>query len=186
MIKDFWSKLDKKQRYMVAAAIVVVALALVLELIIFPIGEAMAKVKRYVATNEVKLAEMMQLDAEFARHRNMLASVNQVISARGTNFSLFSYLEKKAAEARVKGNIKQMSASRGTQTASFEEALVDLRLEKITIKQLTEFLYLVESPDELVKIKKITVNKMKDSPEYLSAQMQVSSIVLFQQHRGGS
>ncbi len=186
MIKDFWGKLDKKQRYMVAAAMAVVALALILELVIFPISEAMGKVKRYVAANEIKLAEMMQLDAEFAHHRNMMASVNQVMSARGTNFSLFSYLEKKAAEARVKGNIKQMSASRGAQTAAFEEAVVDMRVEKITIKQLAEFLYLVESPDELVKIKKITVNKMKDSPEYLSAQMQISSISSPQRRLGGN
>jgi len=186
MIKDFWGKLDKKQRYMVAAAVAVVTLALILELVIFPISEAMAKAKRYVAANEAKLAEMVQLDAEFARHRGQLASLQQVFSARGADFSLFSYLEKRALQARVKGNIKQMSASRGTQTAAFEEALVDLRLEKITIKQLTEFLYLVESPDELVKIKKITINKMKDSPEYLSAQMQIASVALPEQRRGGN
>jgi hypothetical protein len=52
---------------------------------------------------------------------------------------------------------------------------MDMRLEKITIKQLADFLYFVESPADLVRIKKITINKMKESPEYLNAQLQISS-----------
>lgn len=185
-MKEFWNNLDKRQRYMLAAAVAVVVLALILELVIFPIGDALARVRRSVAANEVKLAEMRQIDAEFARQRNQFASLQQVFSTRGKDFSLFSYLERCALQARVKGNIKQMSASRGTQTATFEEALVNLHLEQITVKQLTEFLYLVESPDQWVKIKKINVAKMKDSPEYLSAQMQIASILPPQQRRGGN
>jgi len=185
MIKEFWSKLEKKQRYMVAGAGVVVFIALLLELVIFPFGEAMAKSRRYVAANQVKLEEMVQLDAEFAWHRDKRASINQVISTRSAEFSLFSYLERKAAQARVKGNIKQMNASRGTQSAAFEETVVDLQLEKITIRQLTDFLYLAESPDDLVRIKRINVNKMKESPEYLNAQMLIASITAPGQRRGG-
>jgi hypothetical protein len=78
-----------------------------------------------------------------------------------------------------------MNSSKGTQSISLEESLIDMNLEKITIKQLTDFLYFVESPADLVKIKKITVNKMKESPEYLNAQLQISSFqTLGQQQRG--
>jgi len=185
MIKEFWNKLEKRQRYMVAGAGALVFILLLLELVIFPFGEAMAKSRRYVAANQVKLEEMVQLDAEFARHRDKMASINEVISTRSAGFSLFSYLEKKAAQARVKGNIKQMNASRGTQSAAFEETVVDLQLEKITIRQLTDFLYLAESPDDLVRIKRINVNKMKESPEYLNAQMLIASITAPGQRRGG-
>ncbi|MDX9817045.1 MAG: hypothetical protein RBT06_08940, partial [Smithellaceae bacterium] len=112
MIKAFWDKLEKKQRYMVVAA-AFVFFALVLELVIFPFGEAVAKAKRQVAANQIKLEEMIQLDGEFARHRYRMAQIKQVMSTRTSEFSLFSYLEKKAIQARVKGNIKQMNASRG-------------------------------------------------------------------------
>ena len=54
MIKAFWDKLEKKQRYMVVAA-AFVFFALVLELVIFPFGEAVAKAKRQVAANQIKL-----------------------------------------------------------------------------------------------------------------------------------
>ncbi len=70
-----------------------------------------------------------------------------------------------------------MNSSRGTQSTAFEESLIDMKLDKITIKQLTDFLYFAESPADLVTIKRITVDKMKESPEYLSAQLQITSIV---------
>jgi hypothetical protein len=41
------------------------------------------------------------------------------------------------------------------------------------MKQLTDFLYLVESREELVRIRKMSVVKMKESPEYLSVLLQV-------------
>ena len=68
-----------------------------------------------------------------------------------------------------------MNSARGTPSASFEESLIDMKLEKITLKQLTDFLFYVESPADLIKVKKMTINKMKDNPDYLSAQMQISS-----------
>ncbi|MDX9815641.1 MAG: hypothetical protein RBT06_01730, partial [Smithellaceae bacterium] len=107
-------------------------------------------------------------------------------STRTSEFSLFSYLEKKAIQARVKGNIKQMNASRGIRSSFFEETLVDLRLEKITVKQLAEFLSSVESPAELVRIKRIAVSKAKGSPEYLSVQMQIVCVTAVNPHQGGS
>jgi hypothetical protein len=50
---------------------------------------------------------------------------------------------------------------------------VEMRLDRLTMKQLTDFLYLVESREELVRIRKMSVVKMKESPEYLSVLLQV-------------
>lgn len=98
------------------------------------------------------------------------------MSTRPADFSLFSYLEKKAIQAGVRANIKYMNSSKGKQSAAFEESLIDMKLDKITIKQLSDFLYYAESSADLVRIKRITVIKMKESPEYLSAQLQLASV----------
>ena len=185
MIKSFWDKLDKKQRYIVAGVAAFVLIALILELVIFPLWDANAKIKQTLQINQKKLDEVIKLDTEFAGQEAKISKIKRVMSTRTADFSLFSYLEKKAAQAGVRGNIKYMNSSRGTQSAAFEESLIDMKLDKITLKQLTDFLYFVESPADLVKIKKITINKMKESPEYLSAQLQISSFqTLSQQQRG--
>ena len=185
MMKAFWDKLDKKQRYYAAGVAIFVLAALILEFGLFPFWEAKGKIKQAVQTNQKKLSEIIRLDNDFALQEAKVAKVKRVMASRQADFSLFSYLEKKALQAAVKGNIKNMSSSRGTQTANFEESLVDIRLDKITIKQLTDFLYYAESPADLVRIKRITVSKMKESPEYLSVQMQLASFQMLSPWQGG-
>ena len=63
------------------------------------------------------------------------------------------------------------SAPAGT----YEETAVEMKLDKLTMKQLTDFLYLVESPEEMIRIRRLSLVKMKESPEYLSALIQVST-----------
>ena len=58
-------------------------------------------------------------------------------------------------------------------TGAYEESAVEMRLDKLTMKQLTDFLYQVESREELVRIRKMSIGKMKESPEYLSVSIQV-------------
>ena len=173
MIKTFWKKLDANQRKLVAGAAILVLIALILEIAVFPFWAAKTKLTKAIQINQKKLTELSQLDAEFTLQEASMSRIKSALASRGADFSLFAYLEKKATQAKVRGRIKQMNSSKGTQSISLEESLIDMNLEKITIKQLTDFLYFVESPADLVKIKKITVNKMKESPEYLSALIQV-------------
>jgi len=185
MINTFWDKLDKKQRYLVAGAAAFVLAALSLELIFFPLWDANAKIRQTLQINQRKLAEVIKLDAEFAGQEAKISKIKMVMAARTADFSLFSYLEKKAAQAGVRGHIKYMNSSRGAKSAAFEESLIDMKLDKITIKQLADFLYFAESPADLVRIKRITVSKMKESPEYLSAQLQIASVAALSFRPGG-
>jgi len=185
MIKTFWGKLDAKQRKLVAGVAIFVLIALILEIAIFPFWEAKAKLTKAIQVNQKKLNEMSKLDAEFNLQEAAMSRIKRSMSTRGTDFTLFAYLEKKATQANVRERIKQMNSSKGIQSVSLEESLIDMKLEKITIKQLIDFLYFVESPVDLVRIKKITINKMKESPEYLSAQLQISSFQTLSQPQRG-
>ena len=185
MIKTFWDKLDKKQRYIVAVTAAFVLVALIIKLAIFPLWDKKASIRQSLQINQMKLDEVIKLDAEFAGQEAKIAKIKNVLSTRKADFSLFSFLEKKAIQAGVRGNIKYMNSSKGAQSAAFEESLIDMKLEKITIKQLGDFLYYAESPADLVRIKRITVNKMKESPEYLSAQLQIASVAALSFRPGG-
>ena len=160
-------------------------MTMILELIIFPLWDANAKIRQTLQVQQKKLDEVIKLDAEFAGQEAKIAKIKKVMSTRTADFSLFSYLEKKAAQAGVRGNIKYMNSSRGNKSAAFEELLIDMKLDKITIKQLGDFLYFAESPADLVRIKRITVIKMKESPEYLSAQIQIASVAALNSRPGG-
>lgn len=175
-MKDFFNRLEPRQRTLAMLAAVFVAGALLLEILIFPFWEEKSRLDKSIQSSRKKIAELRKLDEAFAAQQEKISAIRRNVAARGSDFSLFSYLEKKAAQAGVRGNIKQMSSAKGLSSSAFEESLLDMKLEKITIKQLADFLSVAESPTALVRVKKISVTKMKENPEYLSAQLQVSSL----------
>ncbi|HOE78804.1 MAG TPA: type II secretion system protein GspM [Smithellaceae bacterium] len=184
MIKSYWNSLDRRQRYVAGLGIVFVVAVLIWAFVLSPLWEAKAKMKKSISSNSGKLAEMISMDEAFADQEAQISRIKTVLASR-RDFTLFSYLEKKAVAARVKGSIRQMNSMQGTKSSSFEESLIDLKLDRLTIRQLVEFLYQVESPDEMIRIKRITIDKMKENPEYISVQILVASYTPVESSAGG-
>ena len=164
MIAAFWNKLDKRQRLFVCAGAVIVVVLLFYEFAWSPFRESAAKAEKSIAANTARLHEMARLDESFSRQEAKISQIRRSMAARKANFTLFSHLDQKA-----------MNSVAGAKTASFEETLVEMKLDKLTMKQLTEFLFYVESPGEMVRIKRLTIARMKESPDYLSVSMLVAS-----------
>ncbi|MDD4356437.1 MAG: hypothetical protein PHN98_04220 [Smithellaceae bacterium] len=175
MIREYWTKLDTRQRYLVAACAAVVIFTLLLKFVFFPLWDFRAKTKKSITNNSKKLNELVKIDAELSRQNAKMSRFKNAFGSRRSNFTLLSYLEKKAYSANVRGSITHMNSMQGVRSASFEETLTDLKLEKITIKQLADFIYQIEAPDELIRIKRITVEKMKENPDYINAQFIIAS-----------
>ena len=73
----------------------------------------------------------------------------------------------------MKSNIKYMKPSASTGKGPFKESLVEMKLERITLKQMVDYLKLIESPDDIVSIKRISVQTNKKETQYLDAILQV-------------
>lgn len=162
---------------MVGAAFVIAFL--VIQLVIFPLWDARQKMTHSIRANEKALKEMAVLGAEYGVLKQRAEVVRLVLAARPADFTLFSYLEKKAGEIQLKPHLKSINQLKGMTTGAFEESIVEMRLDSITMKQLTDLLYAVESPKDLVRIGKMSISKMKESPEYLTATMQVVTYLPF-------
>jgi general secretion pathway protein M len=172
-MRRFWEQLTKSQKQIVIAGLVFVATALLVQFAAFPYFEARQKASGAIAGSEKALRELATLGAEYSVLRRRSEEIRRVIERRPPGFALFSYLEKRAGDAGVKTNIKSINPLKSAPAEAYEETAVEMRLDKLTMKQLTDFLYLVESREELVRIRKMSVVKMKESPEYLSVLLQV-------------
>jgi general secretion pathway protein M len=155
-----------------AGAVIAGALLLV-QFVLLPYGEERQNVRSAIAASEKVLREIGVLGAEYAVLRQRSEEIKQVLARRQPGFSLLPHLEKRAAEAALKGNIGSMNQLKGVPAEAYEETTVEMKLDKLTMKQLTDFLYLVESPEEMIRIRRISIAKMKEHPEYLSALIQV-------------
>ncbi|MGD0277275.1 MAG: hypothetical protein ABSB79_14685 [Syntrophales bacterium] len=172
-MKRLWNTLTSSQKVYVAMGAIFIAGLLIFQFVIIPMMEARNRLLRAITSQEKILVELSTLGPEYGQIKQRSEDIQHMIGRRAPNFSLFSYLEQKAGEANVKSNIRYMNPARLSATGNFEEDSVDMKLEKITLRQMIQFLHLVESRQDFIWIPKFNAEKMKENPEYLSAQIQV-------------
>ncbi len=172
-IRELWGKMGKRDRVVLSGGLGLLLLILLVQFILVPYTDARKKLDRSVHSGERVLKEMAVLGAEYKTLRKGVDEMQRGIARRPNDFTLFSFLEKKAGQTGVRSNIRQMQPSRAPVSGPYEEVSVDVKLEKITLKQLVNFMHSVESPENVVRIRKLSVKKTAEDPRYLAAQLQV-------------
>ncbi|MEA3470809.1 MAG: type II secretion system protein GspM [Thermodesulfobacteriota bacterium] len=162
-------KLTNREKYYVGGGLFLLVLFLVMQLVLIPFIDAKERARRSVAANEKVLEEMYALNAEYRAMKSGSLDIKQSLARRPKDFTLFSFLEKQAGKAGVKQNIKYMKPSTSVEAGPYKESSVEMKIEKITLKQLMEYLHLVESRKYLVSVKRISVKQAKGAEEYLTA-----------------
>lgn len=169
-------KLSWRERMVIGAGGAVAAVILLLTLVIFPLMDKRSQLARGIESRERALVEMRELQA---RYRDLHGKANvllEQLGSREANFSLFAFLEQMAAKSEVKKNIAYMKPSNTSSDGAFKETLVEMKLQEVTLKQLVEFLVLVEAPEKIVALKRISIQENTQTKGALDVIMQVVSL----------
>ncbi len=161
-------KLTKREKLYVSLGAFLVIVFLVGQFVILPFVDARERVRHSIKVNEKALEEIVALSSEYRTLSADSGDIGVTLARRPKGFTLFSFLEEQAGKAAIKANIKYMKPSISTEADPYKESSVEMNLENITLQQLVEYLYLVESPENLVRVKRISVKQSKNSPEYLT------------------
>ncbi len=166
-------QLAKREKYLIALAATVIVAALVIQLVIMPFIEKRERFRNNVTVKRENLEQMIVLRREYLLLQQDSDTLAQRLARRPNNFTLFSFLEKAAGDSGVKGNIKSMKPSASTGKGPFKESLVEMKLEKVTLGQMVGYLKLIESPENLVSIKRISIQSNKKETQFLDVVLQV-------------
>ena len=166
-------KLARREKYLVSAAACCIAIFFLLQLLVFPFFENRRRIQRGLKAKEKGLEEIVKLRDEYQTYQKGSQGIHQTLARRKKGFTLFSFLEEAAGKAEVKPHIKSMKPSVSSGTGPYKESMVEMKLEAITCQQLVGYLYRIESPDDLVNIKRISISQNKKGQGYLDAILQV-------------
>ena len=166
-------KLAKREKYLVSFAACAIALFLIFQFLIFPFFEERKRIQRGIRAREEGLEEIVRLRAEYQVHKKGFQGIKQILARREKRFTLFSFLEKAAGEAELKGHIKYMKPSDSQGTGPYKESMVEMKLEGITLNQLVGYLYRIESSENIISIKRISIQENKKESGYLDTILQV-------------
>ena len=169
-------KITPRDRKVLIVGGVFVLLFVVFQFAVFPLMENRDRLERSISAREKALVEMKDLQVEYKQlHSKANVLLDQLVG-RQNDFSLFSFLEQMAAKSEVKKNITYMKPSETADEGPFKEVLVEMKLQAISLKQLVDFLTLVESPRNVVALKRISIQENKKEQATLDVIVQVVSL----------
>ncbi|MDY6986537.1 MAG: type II secretion system protein GspM [Thermodesulfobacteriota bacterium] len=175
-MKKIHIKLSRREKVIVSAGVCFVAVVLFWYFLIFPFFSARGKLRRGIQADEERLKEMSGLRAEYQALQRNSGGISQILATRKRGFTLFALLERLAGEVGLKDRIKYIKPSSSQSQGKYKTSSVEMQLSGVTMEQLFEYLYHVEDPKNIVKIKRISIKQHKEKSGYVDATLQVSTV----------
>jgi general secretion pathway protein M len=169
-------KLTRREKYSIYAASVIIFLFIVIHFIVFPTVEKNEQQERALQVKTKILEEMIVLKSEYDAIKKNTDLSKVQFGRREKGFTLFSFLDKLTGEAGIKDNINYMKPSTSVQKNSpYKISKVEMKLQGITLQQLTSYLYMVETSKNMVRIKRLSISKTGKQEDFIDAVLQVET-----------
>ena len=171
--------LNKRERYGIFLAAGVIAIFIFAVLIVEPFFSHSANMKNSLQTKADMLVEMRRLQSEYTGLTQQAKISKSRFQRRPKGFTLYSFLNRLVDESGIKDRLIHMKPTKTVQKNSpFKISRVEMKLEAITLEQLTNYLYGVETSKNMVDIKKISISKKDKIQGLLTAVLQVETVEL--------
>jgi general secretion pathway protein M len=174
-----FNNLNKRERYAIMIGIGILAIFLIVQFIVEPIFSKTEQKKKTLQTKSVMLEQMRQWQAEYDSLTQKASLSQSRFRNRPNGFTLFAFLNRLAGEAGVKDRITNMKPTKKVEKNSrYKLSRVEMKLDAITLEQLTNYLYKIETSKNMVEVKKISISKKDKKQRLINAVLQVETYEL--------
>ena len=177
VLKDLWQKsgiekLNSRERWVLFGGVGFVLCFLLVQLVIVPVFEARSNLEKSIARKQQELLDIKLLQQEYRTLKSEEGTIQARINQREAGFTLFTFLDQQANAAKVKKQIKYMKPSM-VDGDELNEAMVEMKLQQITLSALVDFVRLVESEKHVVFIRRFSIQESGDAQGYFDAILQI-------------
>lgn len=152
--------ITKREKYAVWIAGALIAVVILMQVIIFPLVDKRQQLNRQIAVQTQTIKELLVLKADYEGTKKIADSERARIAGRSSGFTLFSFLDTLAGQVGLKDRIAYMKPSKTTlENTPYALSVVETKLQDITMKQLTSYLYRIETSNNLVRVKGLSIAK---------------------------
>ena len=150
----------KREKYAVWLAGGLIAAVIVSQAVVSPLVDSRRQLNRQLAAQARALQEMHVLKAEYEDIKKSADAERGKMSGRSQGFTLFSFLDTLAGQVGLKDRIAYMKPSKTTlENSPYSMSVVETKLQSITMKQLTAYLYRIETSQNVVRVKGLSISK---------------------------
>jgi type II secretory pathway component PulM len=171
LIKDYILRLSDRERLIVLGSAAAVSLLLVIIILSTAIGSLSSLRKKIDANREI-LARIEILKKEYEDSKRQIEKLEETINRTPASFSLASHLESLAQTYGIQPD--SMNPKTAPANDLYIENQVEVRIPKVTLPALTDYLYKIENSQGFVRVNALNIKPNYADTSYLSAVFTVS------------
>lgn len=163
-------------------ALIAAAVILVL-IVVLPVMVASGKIKKLERSIDEGNSQLKNITREIDDLNEAKVQLKQVEGtlAGGFDASISTTLETLAGKTGIKDRIDSLKEKPAAPSDLFDEASVDVRLKKVTLAELIDYLYSIEqNPERLLRLKRLEVKPRYDNKKEFDVSFQVSTYRLLE------
>lgn len=170
-------KLNRREKYIIYGAGCLLGLLIIVHFVITPFFAKKDQMQQSLQTKKAELEEMRQLQTEYLALQEKLQLSKISLSRRDKGFTLFSFMDQLAGQAGIKDRISYMKPSNTVQkNSNYKISRVEVKLDAITLEQLTTYLYGIETSANMVMVKKLSISKKDKNDNFINVVLQVETV----------
>ncbi len=164
----------------VALVVAAVAVLLILILPVTIASSRISKLEKDVVQGRTELRQIMHALESYDQKKAELQGIQKTVGA-GFDSSISTTLESIAERQGIKDTIDSMKEKSAAPSDVFDESAVDVRLKKISLKQLIDYLHSIENNEAtMLSLKNLTIKTRFDNKRDLDATFTVSTFRLLE------
>ena len=169
-------QMTKREKTVVIAGASFLVLLIVVQLIVRPTTERISMLRRVVADKRAALTDLRAGSREYQTLTEEVERLRSMISRQQESRTMLSAIERIGEASGLSENVLSLKPTTVTMDEEYEETVVEIRLDRITLAQLVEFLGKLESLGRAGGIKALDVRRAERSEGALRAVVQLATV----------
>jgi general secretion pathway protein M len=165
--------LSLREKWVLAGGLVFVVGFVLIQFAVIPFIDARDARIKSISKKQAELVKINELRKEYLALKTEEDTIQTKIAKRDKSFTLFTFLDLQAGKAGVKKKIKYMKPSVIEGEDLFDEMMVEMKLQQVTLESLVNFLRLVESEDLVVFISRVSIQESGGDGGALDSILQI-------------
>ncbi len=169
--------LNKREKIAVFGTAAVLAVLILIQTVIAPVFEKRNTLQNRLISRQAVYADILKMQDEYQAMRRHMETSSRRFENRPANFTLFSFLDRLAGETGVKTSISYMRpSSAAAGDSGLKLSRVELKLQDVGLKALTAYLYGIETSNNMIAVRRLSINKSGPQNSLLTVIIQAETI----------
>lgn len=169
------SQLNQRERIFVFTGGFAIILALLYFAIMAPYQSALNRLDRQILVRSEQLQEVKALQTQYLALQQEMSQMERLLGQR-QNFSALTFVENLVERTAGRENLLSMRPQSPEVRNEFTVDAVEVKLERLTLRELLEFLSGIEGATTPMQVKNLYLKQRFDDRSLLDATMTVTAL----------